>query len=166
MDKIKVFIMDVDGTMTDGNIYMAATGEMFKSFDIKDGYGIHEILPENGVTTVIMTGRVSDIVLNRAKELEISIVLQNVKDKGKAILKLQNELRCRKEEMAYIGDDIIDISAMVQSGIAACPKNAVQEVKDICQYVCKNNGGNGAIREFIEWLKLNDMLIGGQGNEN
>ena len=129
MEKIKAFIMDVDGTMTDGKIYMGASGEVFKAFNIKDGYGIHEILPEKGVITVIMTGRTSEIVLKRAQELEVDIVLQNIKDKRKAILELTERLQCKREEMAYIGDDIIDISAMKECGIAACPSDAVKEVK-------------------------------------
>lgn len=161
MEKIKAFIMDVDGTMTDGKIYMGASGEVFKAFNIKDGYGIHEILPEKGVITVIMTGRTSEIVLKRAQELEVDIVLQNIKDKRKAILELTERLQCKREEMAYIGDDIIDISAMKECGIAACPSDAVKEVKEICGYICEKKGGSGAVREFIEWLNQNDLLMGG-----
>ncbi len=160
MKKIKVFIMDVDGTMTDGKIYMGTSGEIFKAFNVKDGYGIHEILPENGVTTVILTGRTSEIVFNRAKELEIGIVLQNVKDKSKAMLELTEKLQCEREEMAYIGDDVMDIGAMKECGIAGCPNDAVKEVKEICKYICKKEGGAGAVREFIEWLKQSNLLIG------
>lgn len=149
---IKAFVMDVDGTMTDGKIYMGSSGEMFKAFDIKDGYGIHEILPSYGVKTVIMTGRTSDIVLNRAKELEIDIILQNIKDKGQAIKKLAEDIGCDTSEIAYIGDDIIDISAMKLCGVKGCPSNAAKEVIGICDYITTVNGGDGAIREFIEWL--------------
>lgn len=160
MKKIKVFIMDVDGTMTDGKIYMGAAGELFKAFDIKDGYGIHEILPQKGIKTVILTGRTSEIVLNRAEELEVNIVLQNVKDKQKAILDLSEKLRCETEEMAYIGDDMIDISAMNVCGVSACPNDATEDVKKVCQYICRKSGGEGAVREFIEWLEVNDYLDG------
>ena len=79
--KLKAFVMDVDGTLTDGKIYIGDKGESFKAFDVKDGYGIHEILPLHQVRPVIMTGRKSDIVANRAGELEIDIVLQGIKDK-------------------------------------------------------------------------------------
>ncbi len=150
--KIKVFIMDVDGTMTDGKIYMGQNGEMFKAFDIKDGYGIHEMLPEYGVKTVIMTGRKSDIVLNRAKELEIDYILQGVKDKEAAIKQLSEELQCDTRNMAYIGDDMIDVPAMKLCGVRACPRNAVSEVRKLCEHISSVKGGNGAVRDFIEWL--------------
>ncbi len=160
MTKLKAFVMDVDGTLTDGKIYMGAQGEMFKAFDIKDGYGVHEILPENGIKTVIMTGRSSEIVLNRAGELEIDIVLQNIKDKEKAIRELKQRMNWKREEIAYIGDDIIDISAMNECGFLACPNDAVKEVKEICRYICRNNGGHGAVREVIDWLKERDFMVG------
>lgn len=164
MDKIKIFIMDVDGTMTDGKIYMGAAGELIKAFDIKDGYGIHEILPAHGVTTVIMTGRMSQIVVNRARELEINYVLQNIKDKKEAIYDLSKKLGVSTAEMAYIGDDLIDKPAIKLCGISACPADAVNEVKSIVTYVCTKNGGDGAVREFIEWLLLEGYL-GGEENQ-
>lgn len=152
MKQIKVFVMDVDGTMTDGKIYMGSAGEAFKAFDIKDGYGIHEMLPERQVKTVIMTGRTSQIVVNRAKELEIDYVLQNVKNKKKAIMDLANEIGCSLEEMAYIGDDIIDIEPMKLCGVSGCPADAAGEVKDVADFVSVKSGGCGAVRDFIEWL--------------
>lgn len=160
MAKIKAFIMDVDGTLTDGKIYMGSKGEVFKAFNIKDGYGVHEILPENGIKTVIMTGRNSEIVLNRARELEIDVVLQNIKDKKRAIDELKEMLHCESDEMVYIGDDIIDIAAMKECGFAVCPGDAVKEVKEICQYICKKNGGQGAVREVIEWLRERNFTVG------
>ncbi|MBP3458855.1 MAG: HAD-IIIA family hydrolase [Lachnospiraceae bacterium] len=156
--KIKVFVMDVDGTMTDGKIYMGENGEMFKAFNIKDGYGIHEILPEHGVTTVILTGRTSKIVMNRARELEIGHVLQNVKDKGSAIRQLAAELGYDTAEFAYIGDDMIDIGGMKLCGINGCPADAVREVKEVCDFVSSKNGGDGAVRDFIEWLSDEGLI--------
>lgn len=156
--KIKVFIMDVDGTLTDGKIYMGENGELFKVFDIKDGYGLHEILPARGVTTVIMTGRSSEIVLRRSEELEIDYVLQNVKDKESAVRQLVHKLGRSLSETAYIGDDIIDLKAMGVCGITGCPVDAIHQVKEICDFVSDKKGGEGAVREFIEWL-LNRKLI-------
>lgn len=150
--KIKVFVMDVDGTMTDGKIYMGEHGEVFKAFDIKDGYGIHEILPAYGVATVILTGRTSGIVRNRAKELEINYVLQNVKDKAQAIRQLAEDLGCSTSEIAYAGDDMIDIEAMKLCGVKGCPADAVPEVKEICDFISNKKGGEGAVRDFIEWI--------------
>lgn len=161
-NKVKMFVMDVDGTMTDGKIYMGVNGEMFKAFDIKDGYGVHEILPEYHVLTVIMTGRTSEIVLRRAAELEINYVLQDVKNKVERLKELTEELQIDMSEVAYIGDDIIDLKAMDLCGVKGCPADAVKEVKEICDYVSSQRGGEGAVRDFIEWLMEEDLLIGGE----
>ena len=158
MKKIKAFIMDVDGTMTDGKIYMGVDGEIFKAFNIKDGYGIHEILPKHQVKTVIMTGRVSEIVSNRADELEIDIVLQNIKNKEKAIIQLTEKLGCGLDELAYIGDDIIDLKPMQICGVSGCPKNASEEIRELADYVSDKNGGDGAVRDFIEWLAARNFM--------
>ena len=158
MKKIKAFIMDVDGTMTDGKIYMGVDGEIFKAFNIKDGYGIHEILPKHQVKTVIMTGRVSEIVSNRADELEIDIVLQNIKNKEKAIIQLTEKLGCGLDELAYIGDDIIDLKPMQICGVSGCPKNASEEIREVADYVSDKNGGDGAVRDFIEWLAARNFM--------
>lgn len=156
--RIKVFVMDVDGTMTDGKIYMGAGGELFKSFDIKDGYGIHEMLPARQVTTVILTGRESQIVLNRGKELEVNYIYQGIKDKRSAVQDIAVALGCSLEEFAYIGDDVIDIEAMSLCGIKGCPQDAAEEVKKICDFVSIKRGGEGAVRDFIEWLISNNLV--------
>lgn len=155
--KIRAFVMDVDGTLTDGKIYMGIHGEEFKAFHIKDGYGIHNILPKYGIKTAFMTARKSDIVQNRAKELEIDFVLQNVRNKQKAVRDLANKLQCSLSQIAYIGDDIIDIDAMLLCGIKGCPADAALEVRNICDFVSPQNGGHGAVRDFIEWLVKEKM---------
>lgn len=155
---IKVFIMDVDGTMTDGKIYMGPFGESMKAFDIKDGYGIHEILPAHGVKTVIVTGRESDIVINRARELEVDYVFQNIKDKYKCVQDFADNENIDLTEVAYIGDDIIDLKSMKVCGVCGCPCDAANEVQENSTYVCQKKGGDGAVREFIEWLLDNKYL--------
>ena len=149
---IKLLIMDVDGTMTDGKIYMGASGEVFKAFDIKDGYAIHEILPKYGIKSVIITGRTSDIVLNRANELEIDYVFQGIKDKTAKIKEIALELDVDISQIAYIGDDIIDLEPMKLCGVSGCPNNAVDEIRQVSSFVSTKQGGDGAVREFIEWL--------------
>lgn len=149
MGKIKLLFMDVDGTLTDGKIYMGENGEVMKAFDIKDGYGINEILPKLGIVPVIITGRTSKIVENRARELHITELYQGKHDKLDTMLDVMKKYSCTKENCAYIGDDVLDITCMEQCAIAACPADAVQEVKEICQYVCENVAGRGAVREFI-----------------
>lgn len=149
---IKYLIMDVDGTLTDGKIYMGSNGEVFKAFNIKDGYGIANILIHAGITPVIVTGRESSIVLKRADELKIKEVYQGVTDKADKIRQITDDLGC----VAVIGDDINDISAMKAvrqaGGLAGCPADASQRVKEIVDYVCHARGGDGAVREFIEWI--------------
>lgn len=133
--KIKLLIMDVDGTLTDGKIYMGKSGEVFKAFDIKDGYGIHEILPDKGIKTAILTGRESAIVEKRAEELAVDYVMQNVKDKVKALSKLSEITGYTFQEMAYIGDDIIDLKAMKLCGLSGAPADGVDIVRENVDYV-------------------------------
>lgn len=155
--KIKLLVMDVDGTMTDGKIHMGISGEVFKTFDIKDGYAIHEILPKYGIRSAIITGRKSNIVLNRASELEIDYVFQGIKDKTAQIREIASELDISVSQIAYIGDDMIDLEAMKLCGVSGCPADVVDEVRSISSFVSAKRGGDGAVREFIEWLVNNDV---------
>ena len=152
---IKYLVMDVDGTLTDGKIYMSNTGELMKAFNIKDGAGIHDILIPAGITPVIITGRTSDIVLNRCRELGINEVHQGVSNKiEKLITVIGGEDKLNT--VAYIGDDINDLSCMKPvkeaGGLVGCPADAVKKVKELANYVANHNGGYGAVRDFIEWL--------------
>lgn len=142
--------MDVDGTLTDGKIYMGKNGEVMKAFNIKDGYAIAHILPKMEIIPVIITGRTSKIVENRAKELGITELYQGIDNKLGVMLDVIRKYKCTKENVAYIGDDLPDIQCMKKCAMAGCPADAVQEVKEICQYICKTNAGNGAVREFID----------------
>lgn len=151
-DKIKLFVMDVDGTLTDGKINIGPEGELFKSFNIRDGYGIHDMLPVHGIIPAIITGRTSKIVENRAKELHISELYQGKHDKLNTLKELMKKYNCRKENVAYIGDDILDTVCMKECGMVGCPSDACQEVKDLANYICINKGGDGAVREFIEYV--------------
>lgn len=152
---IKYFIMDVDGTLTDGKIYISNSGEMMKAFNIKDGCGIHDILIPTGIIPVIITGRSSEIVLNRCRELGITEVYQGVRDKMKKVMEITDDL----SSVAYVGDDIIDLSCMElvknNNGCVGCPADAVDKVKDIADYIAPHNGGDGAVRDFIEWIIRN-----------
>jgi len=152
MKMIKFLVMDVDGTLTDGKIYMGQNGEMMKAFNIKDGYGIHDILIPAGISPVIITGRKSDIVLNRCSELGIEQVSQAVSDKAAELRRITKCLA----EVAYVGDDLNDMSCMQAvkeaGGLIGCPADAAEEVRAIADFVATKNGGEGAVREFIEWI--------------
>ena len=149
---IKLLVMDVDGTLTDGKINMGPDGEVFKAFDIKDGYAINEMLPAHGIVPAIITGRTSRIVENRARELHITELHQGKHEKLDTLLQLMKKYGCSREEVAYIGDDILDIECMRECGVVGCPADSCAQVKEIAQYVCKHNGGDGAVREFIEFI--------------
>ncbi|MDO4801166.1 MAG: HAD-IIIA family hydrolase [Prevotellaceae bacterium] len=151
---IKYLIMDVDGTLTDGMIYMDEDGEMMKAFNIKDGYGIAVMLPQRGITPVVITGRWSEIVTERCKELKIKHCFQDVKDKLETLHKFLSKQGGTLSECAYIGDDLNDMPCMKcvkeSGGITACPSDAVEDVKRFVDFVSTNKGGCGAVRDFID----------------
>ncbi len=109
---IKILFMDVDGTLTNGKIYMGEQGELFKAFDVKDGYGIHEMLPQHGIIPVIITARTSKILQNRAAELDITEVYQGKHEKLETMLEIMDKFQCSPAETAYIGDDLSDLPCM------------------------------------------------------
>ncbi|WP_407725128.1 KdsC family phosphatase [Ruminococcus sp. JL13D9] len=151
--KIKLLVMDVDGTLTDGKIYMGENGEVMKAFNVKDGYAIAHMLPEMGIVPVIITGRKSMIVENRAKELSITELYQGVGDKLAQLKRVAEKYNTAPEEIAYIGDDLNDLECIEYCGVTACPADAVEEVKRKVKFVCKKNGGEGTVREFIDIFK-------------
>ena len=146
----KLFVMDVDGTLTDGKIYMSANGEIMKAFHVKDGYGIANILKEKGIQTAIITGRKSEIVEQRAKELKIDYVYQGVHDKLSCLKKLVGEIGCSMKEVVYVGDDVNDLDCMAEVGLSCCPNDAHKRVKDSVGLVAQTKGGEGAVREIID----------------
>ena len=152
---IKYLVMDVDGTLTDGKIYMGNDGEIFKAFNIKDGQGM-SILKRHGIEPIIITGRESRIVENRCKELKIEHLYQGVKDKKEKLAELVKKLDVELCNIAYIGDDENDLDCINlvndSKGLSACPFDAIDMVKDKVSFVCTKNSGDGAVREFIEWI--------------
>lgn len=153
---IKILFMDVDGTLTDGCINISENGEMYKSFNVKDGYGIHNILKGHNILSCIITGRKSVIVENRVKELQVDYLFQGISDKKKCISGFIEENKFSINEVAYIGDDLNDFECLKLvnrgGGITGCPSDAVSGILDECKYVCRLTGGNGAVREFIDYL--------------
>lgn len=148
---IKMLVMDVDGTLTDGKIYMSANGELMKAFNIKDGYAIAR-LREYGIEPVIITGRSSEIVQQRCAELKITELHQGVDNKSYKLRDICKRRHVTLSQVAYIGDDLNDLSCMKICGFSACPADAMKQVADSVNYVCRTNGGDGAVREFIDYL--------------
>jgi 3-deoxy-D-manno-octulosonate 8-phosphate phosphatase (KDO 8-P phosphatase) len=154
--KIKLLILDVDGVLTDGRIIMNDAGQETKHFDVKDGHGI-KILMRCSIDVVLLTGRKSQVVERRAADLGILEIHQGIWNKGEA---LDNILRARNipaEEVAYIGDDIVDIPVMKRVGFGVAVADACSEVIAVADYVTERSGGRGAVREVCE------MILKGQG---
>ncbi len=159
---IRFLVMDVDGTLTDGKIYMGQDGELFKAFDIKDGYGIKSILPQAHIIPVVITARSSRIVENRCRELDITDLYQGVTDKLETLLQvlrnysLSDHTQYTLQHVAYVGDDILDLQCMhpvkEAGGLVCCPNDAVEQVKQIADYVAARKAGNGAVREIIDQM--------------
>lgn len=151
---IKYLIMDVDGTLTDGKIYMGPSGEAMKAFSIKDGMVINYVLKPSGIIPVVITARNSSIVQHRCNELGIEEVYQGKLDKLTILKGIVGEHGIGS--CAYFGDDILDLKCMnpikEAGGIVACPADSVREVKAVSDYVCVSKAGEGALREFAEWL--------------
>ncbi|MBO4400376.1 MAG: HAD-IIIA family hydrolase [Selenomonadaceae bacterium] len=149
--KIRLVIFDVDGTLTDGGIYIGAGGELFKAFNCHDGFGI-TVAHGAGLQTAILTGRESICTANRAKELGITAVKQGHMNKRGAYRELKAEFNLRDEEIAYVGDDILDLPVFVQVGFRAAVGDAKTEVKERAHFVAENAGGRGAVREVLEFI--------------
>lgn len=149
--KIKMLIMDVDGTMTDGKVYYGESGEEMKAFSIKDGLGIVK-MQKYGIVPVIITGRKSSIVARRAQDLSIQEVYQGVADKAALAEDIFRKYDITGSRAAYIGDDENDIGIMKKCGLIGCPSDAAEEVKKISGFIAPSRGGEGAVRDFIEWI--------------
>jgi N-acylneuraminate cytidylyltransferase len=157
---IKLFISDVDGTLTDAGMYYGNSGEEFKKFNTHDGKGF-ELLRKNGIKTAIITSEDTKIVENRAKKLKVDYLYQGLAHKGK--VEVAKEI-CEKEnitfdKVAYIGDDINCYELLSTVGLKACPSDAIKRVKGIPNIInLTNRGGEGAVREFIDII-LEDSLV-------
>jgi len=149
IEDIAMLVLDVDGVLTDGKMILTAEGDELKHFNCKDGAGIKFLL-RAGLDAAIITGRQSRVVEARAKELGIVHVYQNAKEKMPAFSDLLEKSGLAPERVAYMGDDLPDIPVMRAAGLAACPRDAVAEVKDCADIVTEAGGGDGAVREVIE----------------
>ena len=151
LTKIKLLLLDVDGVMTDGRITYDNDGGEIKAFDVKDGHGL-KLVQRAGIKVGIITGRKSAIVARRAAELGIELVYQGVKDKSLPFNEILEELALTAEEVAYVGDDIVDLPVMRNVGFAATVADAVDDVKPFADMVSERPGGRGAVREICEFL--------------
>ena len=152
---IKLVLLDVDGTLTDGGIYRGNNGEELKRFNVKDGYAIVNA-QKLGIEFGIITGRKSELVEIRSNELKIKYLYQGISEKTVILKEIMQKTGLKKEEIAYMGDDLNDILIMKQSGLTGAPKDAADEVIQIAEFVSEKNGGSGAVREFVEYILKKD----------
>jgi len=148
---IRLLVMDVDGVMTDGKITYTSDGQELKSFNIKDGLGIKRA-QASGIETAIITGRTSPMVERRARELGIAHLVQGRDDKLAALSDLVGQMNLSLDQVAYIGDDLPDLTAIESVRLGACPADAATEVKSKANWVSTRAGGNGCVRELCDLL--------------
>ncbi len=156
LKKIKLLLLDIDGVMTDGRIIFDSNGTESKFFNVKDGHGI-KMVQRGGIEVGIVSGRRSQVVTNRAAELGIDRVFQGSLDKLTPYQEILADTGLDDSQVAFMGDDIIDIPVLSRVGFAAAPADAVEEVLPYAHFVTKNRGGWGAVREVC------DLLLKAQG---
>jgi len=151
--QVKLLILDVDGVLTAGDIFLNDQGEQLKAFHVRDGHGI-KLLQRCGVDVAILTGRTSEVVMFRAKELGIRWVIQGSLNKSVGLDQLLERTGMNAKQCAYMGDDVIDLPAMRRCGFSTAPKDAHLSVKYQADWVSDYSGGQGAVRELAEGLIL------------
>jgi 3-deoxy-D-manno-octulosonate 8-phosphate phosphatase (KDO 8-P phosphatase) len=151
LKNIRLLLMDVDGVMTDGGIIYDASGLETKRFHVRDGHGI-KMLQRHGIEVGIVTGRTSIVVDNRAKELGISLVYQGALKKLESYEDIKLKTGLEDYQIAYMGDDVIDVPVLRRVGFSAAPQDALSEVRAIVDYVASCGGGGGAVREVCDHI--------------
>ena len=151
MKKIKMVLTDVDGCLTDGSVYYGPNHEKMKKFNMQDGMGV-KILKQNNILVGIISSDDSKATYYRAEDLNMDIICINEKDKLKKFHDILKEYNVEASEVAYMGDDIQDLPVLNEAGISFAPNNAIQEVKEKVNFVTQKNSGDGAFREYAEYI--------------
>ena len=156
LKRVKLILMDVDGVLTDGGIILGSGNQEFKIFDVQDGMGV-TLARIAGLKVGLITGRRSEVVERRAKELHMDICYQGVPDKLGPYQEIVKKLNLSDEQVCYMGDDLLEMIILKRVGFSVAVANARPEVKSICDYVTECHGGRGAVRETVE------LILKGQG---
>lgn len=149
--KIKLIVLDVDGVLTDGKLLIGSDGIEYKSFHVKDGMGI-SLARHCGIKVAIITGRKSESVKIRSRELKIDYLYQGISNKKEVLSEIVNSLKIDLKNVFFMGDDLNDLPVINKVGFSAAPYDASQLVKDSVHFVSKLNGGMGAVREAIDYI--------------
>jgi len=154
--KVKLFVFDIDGVLTDGSLLLLDNGEMARTMNIKDGYGL-QLAVKKGYDVLIISGGNSLAVKTRLEKLGVKDIFLSVKNKNEILSKYINEKDYHVEQVLYMGDDVPDVLVMQTVGVACAPSDAVEEIKATAHYISPIPGGKGCVRDVIEKvLKLND----------
>jgi 3-deoxy-D-manno-octulosonate 8-phosphate phosphatase (KDO 8-P phosphatase) len=153
LTEIKLIIMDIDGVLTDGSITYLDDKEV-KKFNVYDGLGVKKA-QQNGIECGVISGRSSGANSVRMKELGISLVYQGISNKLEIYEEIKQKQGLTDEEIVYIGDDVNDLDVLKKVGFACSVQNGIDEVKNVCNYVAERKGGDGAVREIIEYVLSN-----------
>ncbi len=152
---IKLFVLDVDGVLTDGSLLIFEDGQQVRRMNIKDGYAL-QLAVKKGYRVLVISGAKSKAVKKRLSLLGIKDAFFAVEDKVQLMMKFVSKFRLEKEQVLYMGDDMPDLESLKMAGLACCPADAVPEIKEIAHYISPLNGGDGCVRDVIEKvLKLN-----------
>lgn len=149
--RVRLFVVDIDGVMTDGRIVYSIYGDELKFFDVQDGFGI-TLLRRAGIPTVIVTAKRSRVVKARGRDLRAAKVYHGCPDKLRALKHILKRFRVLPEELCFVGDDLIDLPVLARVGFAVAVPNAVDEVKRVAHYVTGKPGGRGAVREICDLI--------------
>lgn len=151
LSEIRLFAMDVDGTLTDGKIYISDSGEAMKAFSPKDGLGI-KLLIKHGIIPAIITGRTSKIVENRCREIGIKVLYQGIRDKAAILKEIMNQYGLLPAQVAYIGDDMNDLSAIETAGITFAPADCAVQLVPYIDILLSRKAGESPVREAIDLI--------------
>jgi 3-deoxy-D-manno-octulosonate 8-phosphate phosphatase (KDO 8-P phosphatase) len=149
--RIRCLLMDVDGVLTDGKLHFTSDGQEFKTFDVQDGHGI-AMAQRAGLLIGFISGRPSQATARRAADLGVKILLQSPANKMEMVETVKREHNLANDEIAFIGDELVDLPVLRRAGLAVAVPNAVAEVKAVAHYITRRPGGAGAVREVIERL--------------
>ena len=155
--KIRCLLLDVDGVLTDGKLHFTSDGQEFKTFDAQDGHGI-AMAQRAGLTIGFISGRPSKATTQRAADLGVKIVLQKPTNKMEMVEEVKRKHGFANDEIAFIGDELVDVPPLRHVGLAVAVPNAADEAKRAAHYVTRRRGGDGAVREVIE------MILKAQGS--
>ena len=148
--RVQAIVFDVDGVLTRGDLIYGPDGEL-KIFDVQDGHGFH-LAREAGLKLALLSGRSGEALRKRAEDLKVDLLCEGVVRKGEGLRDLMAKLRVKASETCYVGDDLVDLPALREAGFPVAVANAVPEVKERVAWVTERRGGDGAVREVIEFV--------------